>query len=216
MAFTANAIAGAYTVNALATGLATPAVFSLTNATGISLPANVIVPLTGSVSFPVTLSAPAPPSGLFVSLATSNSTTVTVTPTEILIPGGATAPSVQPKVNGVSYGSAVITASATGYAPVSQTVLAADTIVFSPNTLTANPTGTQQLFLLLTAPAPAGGLTVNVSSSNPGVATVPATVTFRANTTNVNVPLTPVGPGSTTITASAPTVPATTAAVTVN
>jgi hypothetical protein len=139
-----------------------------------------------------------------------------VTPTEVLIPGGAMAPNAQPKVNGVSYGTAIITASASGYAPVSQTVLAADTMVFSPSTLSAAPTGTQQLFLLLTAAAPAGGLTINVSSRNTGVATVPATVTFRAGATSVNVPVTPVGAGSTTISASAPTVPATTAAVTVN
>jgi hypothetical protein len=59
-------------------------------------------------------------------------------------------------------------------------------------------------------------VTVNLSSDNPGVATVPATVTIPANNTSVNVPVTGVAVGATLIHASAlPNVPDTTISVTV-
>src|SRR5439155_12904342 len=82
--------------------------------------------------------------------------------------------------------------------------------------LTVAPGDTQSLTLTLSGPAPAGGLTVNVSSSNPGAATVPATATFVAGGTTVSVPVTGVSTGTTTIHASAlPGIADATAAVSV-
>ncbi len=201
--FTANAVAGAYTVNASIAGIATPAVFSLTNVSGIVMPANVTVAPGQSVPFPIALGTAAPAGGAFITLTSSDTSKVTVTG-NILIPAGATVPLTAPKVNGVAFGSVTITAASSLYPASTQTVLAADTIVFSPGTLTITGSGTQQMFLSLSSPAPAGGLTVNLSSSNTAVATVPATATFIANITSVNVPVTPVGPGTATIQAGAP------------
>jgi hypothetical protein len=61
-------------------------------------------------------------------------------------------------------------------------------------TLTLNLTGIQ---------APAGGLTVSLSSSDRSRATVPSTVTFAAGATTVAVPVTGVALGTAVITASA-------------
>ena len=211
--FTANATAGAFTVTASASGAATPAVFSLTNSTGMQLPANVTVPPGQTVSFPVTLAAPAI-SSVFITLSSSDTSKVTVTPA-FIIPAGATAPLTAPRVNGISNGSATITATSSSYPTVTQTVLSADTVSFSPASLTLNGGATQQLFLVLSGPAPAGGVSVNLSSSNTGVATVPASATFNANTTIVNVPVTGVAAGLATIHASAANVADATASVTV-
>jgi hypothetical protein len=169
-----------------------------------------------TVSFPVTLGTAAPSSGLFVTLTSSDPTKVTVTST-ILIPGGATAPSIAPKVSGVNAGSATITASAQGFAQVSQTVQTAYNISFSPSTLSIPGGTTQQLFVFLSSgAAPAGGLTLNVSSTNPGAATVPATVVIPAGSTNINLPVKGVGVGAAVINASAPGISAITAKVTVS
>jgi len=63
-----------------------------------------------------------------------------------------------------------------------------------PGKLTLNLLGNQ---------APAGGLVVNLSSSDPKRASVPATVTFPPGATNVTVPVAGLAPGSVTITANA-------------
>jgi hypothetical protein len=187
---------------------------SVTDSNGLIMPANVVVGPGQSVAFPVTLSTGAPAGGLFVTLASSDTSKVTVT-SGFIIPAGATAPVIAPKVNGINFGQATITASAQGYPQATQTVLTGFTVSFSPTTLTISGNTTQQLFLLLSGTAPAGGLTVNISSTNPGAATVPATVLIPAGTTNINVPVKGVGPGSAVIHASTPTIPDVTANVTV-
>ena len=58
-------------------------------------------------------------------------------------------------------------------------------------------------------------MTVNLSSTNAGVATVPASVSFGAGATSAAVPVTGVGAGSATITASAAGIPNANAGVTV-
>jgi hypothetical protein len=200
--FTANGIAGSYTVTASVTGVATPASFSLTNtAGGILLPANATVNVGESAPFAVTLGAPAPAGGVFITLASSNPSNVTVTP-NVSIPAGATAPTSQPKLNGIAFGSATISASAPGFSTVSQGVQSTDTLTFSPSSLTIIGTARQQLFLTLSAPAPTT-LVINVSSSNPAVASVPQTVTIQANASSINVPVTGVGGGPAVIHASA-------------
>src|SRR5206468_436749 len=60
----------------------------------------------------------------------------------------------------------------------------------------------QNVTLTLSGPAPAGGLIIDLNSSNTGVATVASSATFPANATSLNVLVTPVAPGSTVITAS--------------
>lgn len=167
----------------------------------ISLPANVKIAPNQSVAFPVTLSTPAPAGGVTVSL-TSSGSSVSVTPS-VFVPGGAVMPASQPQVTGVSFGNANITATAPGYTSAVQNVVVGSGLTFAPSSLNISGATTNNLQLTLSNPAPAGGLTVNLTSSNPAVATVPSSVTIAENTTTANVVVTGVAAGSTTITASA-------------
>jgi Right handed beta helix region len=67
----------------------------------------------------MTLATAAPSDGVFISLTSSDPLKVTVEPENIFIPQGATAPGRAPTVNGISIGSAIITAWAIGLAPAS-------------------------------------------------------------------------------------------------
>lgn len=185
----------------------------------ISLVANVTVGPSLSAIFPVTLTSPAGPSGVFITLTSSDPSRVALTSangisTIIFIPAGSMVPDRRvPNVYGVNFGSATITATADGYAQISQVVKVTATLSFSPSNVTTTVSGRQQrLILTLSAPAPTGGLTVNLRSDNPVVATVPITAFIPANSANAIVPLTSVAVGSTVIHASAlPDVPDTTA-----
>ncbi|MGD1093719.1 MAG: PKD domain-containing protein, partial [Bryobacteraceae bacterium] len=206
--FTANATGGAYSVNATVPGVATPAAYSLTNSVGLILQAGVQVGVGGTQTLNVSLST-APSSSVIITLTTGSPGIVTLGPSQatsinISISAGNTTPASQPKVNGVAFGSAVITASATGYSNVTTTVVSTDTISFSPSTVTINGDTTSQAasYILLSSTAPTGGVTLNLSSSNTAVATVPATVTIGAGNSNINVPVTGVSGGTATITAS--------------
>jgi hypothetical protein len=87
---------------------------------------------------------------------------------------------------------------------------------FSPASLNISGTGnTQNLQLTLPAAAGAGGATVSLSSSNTGVATVPSSMFISAGSISVNIPVTSVAAGTTTIQATSPGLPGTSATVTV-
>lgn len=155
-------------------------------------------------SFAVKLSGPAPEGGVTVMLKSSDPSKVTVTPASVLIPPGATTPIIQPQVTGAGIGSATISATATGYTSGAGVVkVTAPTMAFSGSPLVMATGGTRNLTLNLTGGrAPAGGLTVNLSSSDASKAKVPGTVSFAAGAISVTVPVTGVTPGSATITAS--------------
>ncbi len=214
-AFTSNAITGSYAVTATAPPAANTASFNLTNAAGLILPAGVTVAAGDWASFPVSVGTAAP-SSIFVTLSSSDTSKVTISPKTLLINAGATIATTIPKVTGVSFGTASITASAFGYASVSQNVHVTGQLNFYPSSASIIAGATRQLLLVVTAPAPLGGFTVNLSSSNPAAATVPLTIVIPANQTSVNVPVSGVAGGIATIHASIlPDVPDTTALITV-
>jgi hypothetical protein len=182
----------------------------------IVLPSNITVGPNQSAPFPVGLVTGAPPGGVTITLTSGDPSKVTISPSTVFIADLATTPAIQPQVTGVNLGSATITGTAPGFNPDTQTVQVTAALGFSPSNLTIGKNVTQNLTLTLSSPAPAGGLVVGLSSSNPSVATVPGTVTIPGNGTSVIVPVTGVAPGSATIHASAPpALPDTTAAVTV-
>jgi hypothetical protein len=177
----------------------------------ISLPANTTVGLGQSGQLPITLSAPAPDGGVTVTLTSSDPTTVTVTPT-VFVSGGETSPrNIQPQVTGLNLGTAAITLSAPYYVSSSQQVQVTGSLSFARR-LTIFASATQTATLNLSGPAPAGGLIINLSSDNTGVATVPPTVTFPAGATSVNALITGVAGGNTLIHASNASLPTLTAA----
>jgi uncharacterized protein YjdB len=214
--------AGSVTITASAPNIAsaTASVTVTQPAAGtILLPASTTVGLNQSVSLQVTLPAPAPADGVTVSLASSDTSTATVTPS-VFIAARTTFPATQPQVSGIKLGSASITASAPGFTPGTTQVqvnAGGGSSYFTPVFgLTIIEGSTQDLTLNL-VPAPASGLTVSLSSSNTSVATVPATVTYLANSgaVTIPVPVTGVAAGSATITASTPSFGTATSNVTV-
>jgi hypothetical protein len=218
--FTANGTLGAYTVSALVSGVPNPAVFNLTNTTvtmgPIMLPSGVSLAPNQSAPFPVTLGIPAPAGGVTIALASSDQSKITITPS-VFIPAGATVPVSQAQINGITFGSVTINASAPGFASATQTAQVSGTVTISPSNLTISGAGTQNLTLTLSVPAPAAGFTIGVSSSNTGIATVPGSAIFAPNGTTAVVPVTGVSAGSATITVSSGTssLPNATANVTV-
>jgi uncharacterized protein YjdB len=193
--------AGTATITASATGIAPATATVNISQLSITLPANTSVPLGDQTDLVVTVSQ-APSSALTVNLLSSDTSKVTV-PATVTIASGATTGTV--KVTGAGIGSATITASASGYTSGTGTVtVPAPTMALTPSPLSVNAGSTANLTLTLTGgKAPAGGLTVNLSSSDTGKATVPASVTLNPGDTSATVTVTGVAAGSATITASA-------------
>ena len=191
----------------------TPATVTITasNASGIIVPATMTVPIGQTVNLPLSLASPAPAGGVFLTLSSSDPSIVTVS-AAILIQEGLTS-GASPKLNGINFGTATITVSAPGFSPVSTVVkVTSGVLTFIPPSLTINGAVTQNFTLALTPPSPTS-VTINLSSSDPTVATVPSTVTIPANASSVSVPVTAVGNGSTIIHASSATLADTTAKV---
>ena len=193
----------------------------------VQTPGNITIPSSFSVALgqlatlPITLGTPAPVGGLVVSLASSDSTTVSISPNSVFVAAGASAPNTQPVVSGNNIGAATISASAPGYLTTSQSVPVTATITLSPPTLVVPVGGTRLLALALSASAPSSGpitpdrgtggfvngLTVQLSSSNSSVATVQPTVQFYpdgSSVTTVVVMVAGIAPGTALIHAGAP------------
>src|SRR5262249_34970165 len=181
----------------------------------IGLPSGVTVGLSSSGAFPVTLPVAAPAGGVTVTLTSANTSMVSVTPGTVTIAAGQTAPASQPVVNGVNLGSASVSASAPGYTTSSQTVTVGATVTWPQPNITLTSIGANSITLTLSGAAPTGGVTVNLSSSNTLVATVPATATFTAGSTTVNIPVSTLTEGSTVLHASGVNIPDATTNVTV-
>ena len=174
------------------------------NGDGVSEPT-----LAGAIQFPVTLSSGASAGGVYVTMTSSDSSKATVS-ASIYFPQGATVPVAQPTVTGIADGVVTITASAFGYGGASGQVQVgsggssspATTLSFSLSSFAIFGTATLAPTLTSTVPAPGGGLTVTLKSSNPSIASVPATVILGSGATTTTAPVTGVGTGSATITAS--------------
>ncbi|MDX6530205.1 MAG: hypothetical protein QOH41_2495 [Blastocatellia bacterium] len=207
---------GTATITASGPNIAT-ATASVTVTGTIKSPANTSVNLGQSTSFAVTLSAPAPAGGVTLTLKSSDTSKVTVTPANVIIPQGATKPATQPQVTGAGIGAATITATATGYTSNTGTVtVTAPTMIFTDSPLVVAFGGSGKLTLTLSGgQTPAGGLTVNLNSSDTSKATVPATVSFAPGATSVTVSVAAVAPGAVKINASASNIASATAAVTI-
>ena len=187
----------------------------------ITLPSGITLAPNQAAGFPVTLSIPAPVGGVTVTFSSSDSTKAVVSPASVSIDAGSTTPSLQPNVIGLAAGTTVIGASAPGYTTASQSVqvqaaASGAALSFQPASLTLSAGGGGSLQLNLSPPATAAGLTVSLTSSNPGAVSAPPTATFAANAASVSIPVSGVGPGASTITASGPNTSPASATVTVN
>jgi hypothetical protein len=169
---------------------------------GQSISSNQPIPLS------LTLSTPAPTGGLTVTLSNNDPAVLSISSASVFVGAGSTAPLTAVQLTGLAAGSATLTATAPSYGPATETIHvqgsgSEETLSFSPATLNLTGLVTGNLQLTLSAPAPAGGLTINLSSGNNGVATIPASMEVSPGATSVSVPVTAVGAGSVPITADA-------------
>jgi hypothetical protein len=132
-----------------------------------------------------------------------------------MIPIGATSPTTAPTINGVNIGPLSVTGSAAGYASDMESAVVQITLTFNPNTLSVETGATKGLTLSASAVAPTGGFKITLISTNPLEATVPATITIPAGSSDVSVPIKGVAVGTTTIQATAPGAIAGSATITV-
>jgi hypothetical protein len=132
----------------------------------------------------VVLAEPAPPGGATVNLSSSD-------PTIVSVPGSVTVPqnTISAEFTVITYAvptgmSATITASASGTsASGTLSVMppappALSDMIVSPSSMPVGGVTTGNVYL--TIEAPSGGIAISLSSSDPAVATVPATVTVPA------------------------------------
>jgi len=181
----------------------------------VGTPPNATVLLGQTVAYPVSLPSQAPAGGATVTFTVADPTVVSITPT-VLIPAGATTPNTPPQLTGLAIGTTTITAAVPGYSSGTQHVFVTGTINFSQMFVVIPGLITRNVVLNLSGPAPAGGLTINLSSDNPSVVTVPPTVTFAAGAMTVNVPMTGVKAGTANVHANAPNITDVSTNVTVN
>jgi hypothetical protein len=168
---------------------------------------NGTVGITGTVTGTVTLSNPAPTNGVTVNLASSQPSgpigSVTL-PASINFAAGTTTQTFV--VTGATAGTATITASSPGYTPgtVNVTVVTLGQIVLQTNASVA-PGQTLPFSVSLVTPAPAGGVTINLVSSDATKLTVSPSVFIAQGATTPASPaqITGVNFGSPKITASA-------------
>jgi hypothetical protein len=142
----------------------------------------------------VKLSRAAGAGGFTVDLSSSNPAAGTLSTNTITVPAGAILSPVFTFTCSVvpADETTIITASKPGFSSVSQTVIVRAmtmTLGLAPTTVVGgvqNSTGT----ITLSAAAPAGGLPVQITSSNPAFASVPAIVTVPAGLTTANFTVT--------------------------
>jgi hypothetical protein len=145
-------------------------------------------------------SVAAPAGGLVVSLSASAPGIATL-PDSVTIPAGAT--TAKFTVSTSAIGSVTITARATDYIAGTVSVNVRPVSLNMPSGALVAPSLTRSIPITLSDPAPEGGLVINLVSSNPGVAGVPASLNLAAGQTSANFTLSGVAVGSATVTASA-------------
>ena len=153
------------------------------------------------------------PGGQSIMLASSNTAVATI-PATVTIPEGTK--SVTTTATTVGIGTATVTASATGYLSGTSTITVRPLSVNLPPALLISPGLSRSMGVVLSDPAPVGGLAIALASSNLSAATVPASVTILEGQTSANVTVTGVAVGSATITATATGYQSGTTAVTVD
>ena len=153
-----------------------------------------------SASLSVQTTVVAPAGGLVVSLSSSDAAVATV-PSSVTIPAGANSISVV--VSTVAQGNATVTATASNHVSAQTAVNVRPLSIVLPAGALVAPGLSRSIPLTLSDPAPAGGLEVALSSANPAVATVAASVVVPAGQSSANFMLTGVSAGEATVSATA-------------
>lgn len=149
----------------------------------------------------VTLNGEAPPSGAQVSLSSSDPAVAAVQ-SSVTVAAGATSATFTITTTPVATQTAVTISASYGGVTKTATVTVnppqISAVTLSPASLTGGTSSTKNS-VTLNGAAPLGGTAVMLTSSNPGVAGVPATVTVTAGATSAKFMITTTPVGSNTI-----------------
>jgi BNR repeat-like domain len=168
----------------------TPGNYDIFFTRSISLSALSLSPSTvtgGSSSMgTVTLSAPAPPGGAVISLSSSDPTVASV-PDSVTVSEGTTSASFTVSTSAVGSSTSVTISGSyngtTQSASLTVTPPTLTSLTLSPSSVLGGPLGFSTGTVTFSAPAPAGGVQVMLSSSDPSAASVPSSVTVPAGAT---------------------------------
>jgi hypothetical protein len=198
-------IANGYTLSAVSGSLpsVTSAAFNITPYPITVQLFNPLIGVTSTLPGTFTLTNPAPQGGVTVNLVSNATNFVTVSPASVNVAAGATTGTFT--YTGIAPGLATITASATNYLAGSASVTATNSLVSLGTIPPVAPGQSVSLALSIATNAPAGGVTINFTTSNPNVATVTSSVFIPQGqrTAAANPQIVGVTIGTTTITATA-------------
>jgi hypothetical protein len=171
----------------------------------VTLPATLNVGYGATASLPITLTEPAPAGGLTLNVASSAPDRVGVVTSTVTIPAGAQSASAT--VRGAAPGNAGVTVSHPDYGAASAQVATTAQLEITQASISFPQGRSEPLTVALRSggvnvAAPAGGLTVNLASSNAGCAAVAQTVTIPEGLVNVTTPVSHGGSAATPCTAS--------------
>ncbi len=186
-------------------GALTPAVFSATATFAapsvlLALIGGDRIAVGGGRDVQVSLTTPAGAGGVTVTVTSDNSGIVSVDSSgNLFIPQGQSQGVIG--LNGVSQGTTLVRGNAAGYAEGTLNVQSSVQVLSMPTTLNVAFGGTASVPLTISAPAPAGGTTVSLISSDPSrVSVTTPTVTIPQGSTTANGTVNGVLPGTVTLT----------------
>lgn len=160
-----------------------------------------VSPTTTTGSYPatgtVTLNSAAPAGGAAVSLTSSNTSAATVPPS-VTIPAGSTSATFTVTTSAVAANTALTISAA--YGGSSATVSLSLTPMPDLSFLRSNPhllppVMTADCQIMLTAPAPPDGATIQLSSTVPSAVAIPSSITIPAGATSADFTVTPLTTG---------------------
>jgi hypothetical protein len=206
--WTLGATPGTNTITATVSGL-TPLTIT---ATGVLPPPAIRLAVFGSTvvgveragTLNVRLLQPAPAGGLIVTVVSDSAQYLTIAaPGTVTFAAGDTLGTIG--VSGIALGTAVVRATAEGYAPDTLVVPVSLNLISLPTTLNVPLSQTRSLPVQISTPAPAEGVRVALRSSDPAVARpTQDSVTIAAGTQTVNATIEGLGLGTAVITATNP------------
>src|SRR6056297_2592865 len=176
--------AGPASLSATATGYADAEATVAGTTTTVDLAIIPTLVVDDEIALAVSLSEPAPAGGVALELQSSDPTVLAVD-ASVFVAAGASAPDPAPLARALAAGTARVSVRATGYAPDFGDAEVLDfSLTFSPDPVAVPAGWTEPVTISLAQPAPAGGRTIELSSSDESLFTVPASV-FVAEGDNV-------------------------------
>jgi hypothetical protein len=172
------------TANGTADGYLSKTVFVTITDRIINVPASINLALSEERTFQVQIApTPAPVGGTEITITSSDPSTVEVLTPTVTVPEGQYSTLVTIRAKASATGSATITASNPGFAAEKCRVDVTASLNVLETFADFTPTATEMVYVQLVSgghpfPAPAGGVTVNLTSSDPNCVTVAPSITI--------------------------------------